>query len=279
MGEEACTGEAVSHLQTWFLNLLSRPLPAKDREAVLGDLCECEPMGWQAAHELLLLLLHRQLSHWREWKPWVALSCVVPTAIVLSQISGNVSAFVVMQLWTRFHSGEWFHTALSGPRSLVAVVCICSAVAMNGWCSGLVVAVLSRATTFVAALAFYVIWLFCGASLPLTTSAGWYSLAVNLCLFVVPSVLGMVYGFHSNNVERRQAFCFVFLVIVGTIASIWTDSWFGKALEIWSSGMLPLEPLRARAWPFLISALPAFYLLVRGLIHKREHPTQWGIVP
>lgn len=175
-----------------------------------------------------------------------------------------------MELWTRVHSGIWFQTALSGTRSAVVVACICTAVALNGWCSGLVAVVLSRATIFATASAFYAIWLFCRAALPLTTSAGWYSFAASFCLFVIPSVLGMVYGFRSNTVEPQRAFWYLIFVAVGTTASIWADGWFGRALEVWSSGKLTRTSLATRAWPFVISALPAFYLCVHGrLVDKR----------
>ena len=260
----------MSRIQTCFVNTLSRALSDKEQEAVLGDLFECRTKGWQAAHELLLLLLHRQVSHWREWKPWLAICCIVPTAIVLSQISRNITGFVVMELWTRTHSGTWFQTALSGTRTVVVVACISSAVVPNGWCSGLLAVVLSRATIFVTASAFYAVWLFCGAALPLTTSAGWYNFAATFCLFAIPSALGMVYGFHSNTLKQRPALWFLIFVTVGTIASIWTYGWFGRALEVWSSGKLTHTPVETRAWPFVISALPAFYLYVHGrLIGKR----------
>jgi hypothetical protein len=266
MGKET-NGYQVMKRGERFVNLLCRSLTPDEREGVLGDLHECNATVWQTAHELLTLLLYRQFSCWRTWKSWFVLLCVVaPTGIVLSQIGRNINGYVVMQLWTHSHSGEWFNSALSGSQSLVAVLCICSAVALEAWCSGFAVAALSRGTLSISVFALSLIWLFQNLEWPLRSSTAWYTVALSFSLLIVPMTSGMITGSRSLTVRPRFAITLMSLVTLGMVLSIWTDGWFGSALQRWSSGGIPMQPLAVRIWPFVISALPVFYLLV-------QHPT------
>jgi hypothetical protein len=262
-----------------FVDFLCRSLTTEERDGVLGDLGECKATFWQITRELLVLVLYRQLSWWRKWKPWLVLLCVVaPNGIVLSTISRSISGYVVMQLWTRSHSGEWFHTALSGRHSLVAVLCICSAIALEAWCSGFAVAALSPATLFTSATVFLSLWLFQVLEWPIRSSTAWYALAATFVLMIVPMVLGMTSGYCNPIVRPQFAVTLVFLVITGTALSIWTDGWFETGLERWSAGMLPMHPLATRIWPFAFSALPAcglllhFKLSTKRLTYRRTTP-------
>jgi len=245
------------------VNLLARFLDPEAGEAVLGDLHESRATAWQAARELLLLLLYRQLACWQTSKPWlVLLAVVLPIGILLSQIGRNIGAFAVMQLWTRAHSGGWFHGALPHDRTLIAVACISSAVFLQAWCAGFVAATISRSTLPISACVLALLWLFESLVWPLRSATAWYTLAASFALLIAPSALGMKSGFHAQFIRPGLAIALIGSVTTATALSIWADGWFGKALAQWSSGALPMQPLAIRMWPFVLSALPAFCLLL-----------------
>jgi hypothetical protein len=124
-------------LAGWLAGFLCRSLIPDEREAVLGDLDEHAATDCNIVYELLTLLLHRQSSHWRMRRPWLVLICVVaPTGLFLSEVGHTVSSVIVMQAWTRSHSGAWFQVLLSGRQMAVAVFCTSAGVIVSCWLSG-----------------------------------------------------------------------------------------------------------------------------------------------
>lgn len=229
----------------------------------MGDLRESHATMHILIWELLLLLLHREASYWRTWRPWLVLAGVVmPTAIVTSQISRNISAYAVMQLCTRLHSGDWFHGALSGELSLIAAACICSVLILDSWCAGFAIASFSPSTLPVNAAAVVLLWLFENPLWPMRFAIAWYTVAGSFVVFIAPAVLGMNSAAHREAIRNRFVIVLAASVSIGAALAIWTDGWFGNALEHWSSGALAAPPLAARMWPFVIAGLPVFYLLL-----------------
>jgi hypothetical protein len=186
----------------------------------------------------------------------------MPTVTVISQIGRNINAFAVMQLWTRLYSGDWFNGALSRERSLVAVICICSALAVEAWCAGFAIAALSPATLTINAFVAVLVWLIENSSWPLRSATAWYTVAGSFALLMVPLILGVKSTRHRGVIRLRLVIVLAASVSFGTALAIWTDGWFGNALERWSSGALPAAPLGTRIWPFIIAGLPVFYLLL-----------------
>lgn len=246
-----------------WVELLCRSLTPDERESVLGDLQECHATVHGVSWELLLLLLHRQASCWRRWRPWlVVFGVVMPTVTVISQIGRTISAFAVMQLWTRLYSGDWFNGALSRERSLVAVICICSVLAVEAWCAGFAIAALSPATLTINAFVVVLVWLIENSIWPLRSATSWYTVAASFALLVVPLILGVMSTRRRGVIRFRFVIVLAAFVSFGTALAIWTDGWFGNALERWSSGALPAAPLETRIWPFIIAGLPVFYVLL-----------------
>jgi hypothetical protein len=235
-------------------------LTADERDAVLGDLYEQQATFRQEAYELLVLAIHRQCSQWRRRQPWLVLFCIVaPVGIVLSRITYNISGFLVMQLWTRQDSGDWYHSALSGRLSLIAVMSIGCAAAFSAWCTGVVISGFSRVTLAVSAFVLYGFWLARGVNSCEGTAIGLYTMAGSAVLFVLPSCAGMLFAFSS--LSRRRV---LILLVSAALAvfGIWSDGWFVSALERWSSGTLHGQTIAMRTWPFTVSILPAFYLFL-----------------
>jgi len=246
-----------------LVETLCRSLSPDERASVLGDLQETHAAIDVVIRELLLLLLHRQVSYWKTWRPWLVLAGIVmPTVIVSSQISRNISAFAAMQVCTRVYSGDWFHGALSGDLTLIAVACIGSVLIVDGWCAGFVIASLSPSTLPVNAAAVVLLWLFENSMWPLRFAIGWYTVAGSFVLFIAPIVFGMNSARHHGIIRRRFVIVLAATVSIGAALAIWMDGWFGNALQRWSSGALPAPHLQARMWPFVIAGLPVVYLLL-----------------
>jgi hypothetical protein len=43
-----------------------------EREAVLGDLAEAGESGWEGLLDVLGLVIRRETTVWRNWRPWLA---------------------------------------------------------------------------------------------------------------------------------------------------------------------------------------------------------------
>jgi hypothetical protein len=250
-------------LAGWLADFLCRPLIPDEREAVLGDLNEHGATNWNIVYELLTLLLHRQSLHWRVWRPWLVLICVVaPTGLFLSEVDHSVSSFIVMQVWTRSHSGAWFQILLSGRQMALAVFCTSAAVAVNCWLSGFAASRLSRPTVWVSGSALFILWFSHSKVLPLDSAVGWYTLTVQMILFVLPCVGGLLIGLKAGPFQFRTAAALFAVVGILTVLTTWTNGWFGSALQSWSAGTILAEPLWSRAWPLLAANLPIAYLVV-----------------
>jgi hypothetical protein len=76
-----------------LVEVLARLLKPGEQEAVLGDLLETGEGGWRGSLDVLGLVMHRQLSHWKSWQPWLAVfGLVLPASLVLMGISVSFSS-------------------------------------------------------------------------------------------------------------------------------------------------------------------------------------------
>jgi len=68
-------------------------LERDEREAVLGNLLETGDGAWQGLLDVLGLVVRRQLSHWKNWQPWLAVfGLALPGSLILMGISVSVSS-------------------------------------------------------------------------------------------------------------------------------------------------------------------------------------------
>jgi hypothetical protein len=76
-----------------LVEVAARLLERDEREAVLGDLLETGEGAWRGLLDVLGLVVRRQLSHWKNWQPWLAVfGLALPGSLILMGISVSVSS-------------------------------------------------------------------------------------------------------------------------------------------------------------------------------------------
>lgn len=158
-----------------LLTVASQLLPPREREAVLGDLCEARESRWRALSGVLGLVIRREAILLKDWRPWVAaFGLSMPASFCLMGFSLTVS-------WS-------FQSWIAGGRALPLIenAFLLSTLAGTG---GFLVAWLSRRTLWMSILATFSPCLFCLArfrqhSLP----------RVCLLVFLLPAIWGAWQG-------------------------------------------------------------------------------------
>jgi hypothetical protein len=165
-------------------------LPAREREAVLGDLMEAGASGWSALRAVIWLSLRREAEPWRQWQPWAAgFGLALPSSFVLLGASLGVA-------WA-------FHGVLHGrgsglhPDPADAILAFLGqALFMAGlaWCGGQALALLSRRTLWVSALLCVIPCCFCFSRFRSEVLSPWC-----LVLFLVPAMCGIAVGLRRRH--------------------------------------------------------------------------------
>ena len=76
-----------------LVEVAARLLERDEREAVLGDLLETGEGAWRGLLDVLGLVVRRQLSHWKNWQPWLAVfGLALPGSLILMGLSVSVSS-------------------------------------------------------------------------------------------------------------------------------------------------------------------------------------------
>jgi hypothetical protein len=106
-------------LSWWCVDFISRALAPEEREAVRGDLMESGETGSRALRDVLGLTIRRQTRPWKNWRPWLALLCLVLplSATLLSMSCGTangtaVYSWLYVNNWTPGYLAEGFRQDL-----------------------------------------------------------------------------------------------------------------------------------------------------------------------
>jgi hypothetical protein len=185
-------------------------LGPEEREVVLGDLAEAGARSWRGAFDVLGLILRRQVSAWREWRPWAAaFGLAMPGSFFLMGASVSVSAGVAMWL-----SGA----ALSAERSLTLACEIALLVAWS-WTSGFVVGSLSRRTLWLSALVCASPCMMCLAMFRSQTLS-----KPCLVTFLVPAIVGVIMGLRMTRVRFGPAVALAVIVTSFMVPTLLADA-------------------------------------------------------
>ncbi len=137
----------------WAVNAVSRMLEPDEREAVRGDLAESgEAAGWALAG-VVGLVFRRQISFWKDWRPWLALvGLVLPLGLLLGLNSVWIGRSYDLHLWIIRNYGVidtviLRDTGLLGSRKIIALVCHSLLLVGWSWSAGFVLGSLSRRAT------------------------------------------------------------------------------------------------------------------------------------
>ena len=75
-----------------LVDLVSRLLPPDEREVVQGDLLEAGESAWQSLLGVLGLIIRREATLWKTWRPWLAaFGLALPSSFLLMGFSLSVS--------------------------------------------------------------------------------------------------------------------------------------------------------------------------------------------
>jgi hypothetical protein len=205
-----------------LVEVAARLLERDEREAVLGDLLETSEGAWQGLLDVLGLVVRRQLSHWKNWQPWLAVfGLALPASLILMGVSVSVSSMYERLIDHRILIGsshaihEGFLQLLC--RSLLLIGC--------SWACGFVMGSLSRRTLWVSIASSCFACLFCLVRFREPSLS-----RLCLFLFLLPAIWGVRQALRLIRINLALA---IFLAIAITTLMIlpsnsrglWTLNW------------------------------------------------------
>ena len=210
----------------WSLvEVAARLLEREEREAVLGDLAEAGAGAstGQALADVLGLVICRQATPCRNWRPWLAaFGLVLPSSFLLMGASLSVS---------------WTFQRLAGPMilestplsMLVGVLLLLGQALLLiawSWTGGFVAASVSRSTLWVSAALCVLPCFFCLSRFRIESLSRLY-----LLLFLLPAILGAGQGLRTVRVKMGSAIAIAVVITVLMIAML---SGSGRSIAIWA---------------------------------------------
>ena len=209
-----------------MVEVAARLLDRDEREAVLGDLLETGEGAWQGLLDVLGLEVRRQLLHWKNWQPWLAMfGLALPGSLLLMGVSVAVSSMYERLIDHRILIGS--------PRSiheaLLHLVCLVLLLIGCSWSCGFAVGSMSRRTLWVSIASSCVACLFCLARFrePSLSSRC-------LFLFLLPAIWGVRQALRSIRINRASAiFLAIAITTPMTLSSNGRNIWSLNWLLIW----------------------------------------------
>jgi hypothetical protein len=222
VGGEPDRGRVMTSARWPLVEAAARLLERDEREAVLGDLLETGEGAWQGLLEVLGLVVRRQLSHWKNWQPWLAaFGLALPGSLVLMAVSVSVSSMYERLINDRILIGS-SHVTYDGFLQL-----LCSGLLLVGcsWACGFVMGSLSRRTLWVSIASSCFACLFC------LVRFGELSLS-RLCLFIflVPAIWGVRQALRSIRITLASAIVLAIaitalMILPPNSRGLWTLNW------------------------------------------------------
>lgn len=101
----------------WLVNIVSRLLEPDERDAVRGDFAESSETGGRALRDVLGLVVRRQVTLWKDWRPWLALAGLVgPLGMLLSLVSRRSADGSAIHIWMYVNNWTWAYVTNAGAR-------------------------------------------------------------------------------------------------------------------------------------------------------------------
>ncbi len=127
-------------------------LAPDERDAVRGDFAEAGESGGRALCDVLGLVVRRQTSLWKDWRPWLALvGLIVPLGVLLSIVSRVTAGVSATYIWLYANNWDWallkdtaFWYGFAGSLTLVFIPCL--TLVCWSWTAGFVLGSISRRT-------------------------------------------------------------------------------------------------------------------------------------
>jgi hypothetical protein len=207
----------------WTLvEFVSQLLEREEREAVQGDLAEAGESGWQAAADVLGLVIRRHVLLWKNWRPWLAaFGLALPSTLLLMGFSLSVSQSY-QQLFNPAVTKAIGMTL--GPGFMLL---LCHVLLLLGWSwtGGFVVGTVSRRTVWVSAVLCCLPCLFCLARFRVESLSRFC-----LLLFLLPAIWGACKGLQIARIKPGSAIALAVALTALTIPmwsskGAWIPNW------------------------------------------------------
>jgi hypothetical protein len=237
----------MTSLNWSLVEMTARLLEREEREAVLGDLVEARENSLVGLFGVVGLVVRRQASLWKSWRPWLAgFGVALPSSFLLMGVSLSVS---------------WSYQRLLCPDLLKAasltlgsgfMVLLWQALLLIGWAwtGGFVVGAASRRTLWASTVLCYSPCLFCLSRFRVESLSRFC-----LLLFLLPAIWGVRRGLRLTRMNLRPALILALLVTVLMIPAR------GRGQHWWSAPQMNLS------WAL---SMPAWYLVATAQRSGRE---------
>jgi hypothetical protein len=198
-----------------LVDLVSRLLPPDEREVVQGDLLEGGESAWQSMLAVLGMVIRREATLWRTWRPWLAaFGLSLPSSFLLMGFSLSVS-----RAYQQLASGPILHaTGIDVRPGFALFLCNVLLLAAWSWTGGFVVGAVSRRTIWVSAALSFVPCLFCLERFRIESLS-----RLCLLLFLPVALWGAHRGLQMARIKRSSAIVLALAVTALTIPT-WTRS-------------------------------------------------------
>jgi hypothetical protein len=205
-----------------LVEVAARLLKRSEREAVLGDLLETGAGTWQGLLDVLGLVIRLQLSHWKNWQPWLAMfGLALPSSLLLMGVSVSVSSTYERLIDNRILVGS--------PQAIHEgfLQLICPGLLLIGcsWACGFVMGSLSRRTLWVSIASSCFACLFCLVRFREPSLS-----RLCLFLFLLPAIWGVRQALRLIRINLGLAIfaataITTLMILPSNSGSLWTLNW------------------------------------------------------
>jgi len=212
----------------WSLvEVAAQMLDQTEREAVLGDLEETNERAWGALTGIFGLVLRRQLSLWKNWRPWLAsFGLALPGSLLLMGFSLSIS-----QTYQKLINSTVFKdTGITLGPGVSLLLCNLLLLIAWSWTGGFVMGSVSRRTVRVSIALSFMPCVFCLTRFRVESLSRFC-----LLLFLLPAVWGVRRGLRIAKIRLRSA-----LILAAVITLLTIPTWGSKGSWI---------PNWALSWP------------------------------
>jgi hypothetical protein len=236
-GAVVSAGYFIPTAGSWLVDLVSRLLPPDEREIVQGDLLEGGDSAWQSTLAVVGLIIRREATLWRNWRPWLAaFGLALPSSFLLMGFSLSVS-----RAYQQLAGGPILHaTGIDVRPGFALFLCNVLLLAAWSWTGGFVVGSVSRRTIWVSAALSFVPCLFCLERFRIECLS-----RLCLLLFLPIALWGARRGLQMARIKRSSAVALAIAVTALTIPT-WTSSgaWIPNWALSWPAWFLVVTARR-----------------------------------
>jgi hypothetical protein len=205
-----------------LVDLVSRLLQPDEREVVRGDLLESGESAWQSLLAVVGLVIRREATLWRNWRPWLAaFGLALPSSFLLMGFSLSVS-----RAYQQLVGGPILHaTGVTVRPGFALFLCNVLLLAAWSWTGGFVVGSVSRRTVWVSAALSFAPCLFCLERFRVESLS-----RLCLLLFLPVALWGAHRGLQIARIKRSSAVALAIAVTALTIptwasSGAWIPNW------------------------------------------------------